>query len=191
MYTMDSMDDHMDNCDYLDLDLMEDVITSNDLNLVQLNIRGLISKQDRLIKETQNEKSNGNVHVYMLNETWVTQNNEHMVMIPNYKFVGKHRTKKKGGGVGLAAHNDAQFRIRDDIKLDHDSELEYQFIELKAGKRNILVGSMYRPSNSKEKDFLRDYKKLMEQLKQFKDKDLIIGMDHNMDFLKASKHTNT
>ena len=118
----------------------------------------------------------------MLNETWVTNKNEHMVMIPNYKFVGKHRTTKKGGGVGLAVHNTVQFRPRDDIKLDHVSE---------AKRRNVIVGSMYRPPNSKEKEFLRDYKKLMEKLKQHKDTDLIIGMDHNMDLLKASKHTNT
>ena len=31
----------------------------------------------------------------------------------------------------------------------------------------------------------------MEMLKQHKDIDLIMGMDHNMDLLKTSKHTNT
>ena len=114
-----------------------------------------------------------------------------MVQIPNYKFVGKHRTTKKGGGVGLAVHNTLQFRLRDDIKLDHESELEYEFIEIKAKRRNIIVGSLYRPPNSKEKEFLRDYKNLMNLLKQYKDTDLVIGMDHNMDLLKTSKHTNT
>ena len=189
--TMDIIDNYKDSCDYLDLDKTEDVITSGDLNLIQLNIRGLISKQNMLTKETHSEKSSGVVHVYMLNETWITNKNEHMVMIPNYKFVSKHRTNKKGGGVGLAIHSDVQFRTRDDIKLDHDSELEYQFIELKAKRRNIIVGSMYRPPNSKEKEFLKDYKELMEKLKKLKDKELVIGMDHNMDFLKSSKHTNT
>ena len=183
--------DYINNCDYIDLDKTDDEITTNDLNLIQWNIRGLINKQHTLIKETHQEKTNGVVHVYMLNETWVTENNEHLVKIPNYKFVGKHRTTKKGGGVGLAVHNTVQFRLRDDIKLNHVSELEYQFIEIKARKRNIIVGSLYRPPNSKEKEFLKDYKILTEMLKQHKDTDLIMGMDHNMDLLKASKHTNT
>ena len=50
---------------------------------------------------------------------------------------------------------------------------------------------MYRPPHSKEKEFIKDYKQLTDILKQFKDKDIVIGMDHNMDFLKASKHSNT
>ena len=73
--TMDIIDNYMDSCDYLDLDMTDDVITSDDLNLIQLNIRGLISKQNMLIKETHNEKSSGVVHVYMLNETWITNKN--------------------------------------------------------------------------------------------------------------------
>ena len=50
---------------------------------------------------------------------------------------------------------------------------------------------MYRPPQSKEKEFLKDYSKLNEIIGQQKDKEIVIGIDHNMDFLKASKHTNT
>ena len=60
-----------------------------------------------------------------------------MIHIPNYKFIGKHRTNKKGGGVGLLVHDGLQFRARNDIRLDYDSELEYQFIELKSRKEYI------------------------------------------------------
>ena len=129
--------------------------------------------------------------MFILNETWVTKANEHMIDIPHYKFISKYRTNKKGGGVGLLVHDELQFRTRDDLKLDYDSDLEYQFIELKSRKRNILVGSMYRPPQSKEKEFLNDYSKLNEILGQQKDKEIVIGIDHNMDFLKASRHTNT
>ena len=186
-------DDYQDSCDYIDPSSSEDIMSSNkcDLNIVQLNIRRLISKQKRLIRETIGEKSKGEVRVFVLNETWVTRANEHVVRIPNYNFIGKHRANKKGGGVGLAVHETIHYRTRDDIKLNHDSDLEYQFIELKARKRNILVGSMYRSPQSKEKEFLQDYKQLIDILKQHKDKEIVIGMDHNMDLLKASKHTNT
>ena len=182
-----------DQCDYLDPDLNVDILedTDNDLNIVQLNIRGLIGKQGGLCKEIKGQDNVHKVHVYILNETWVTKANEHMIDIPHYQFISKHRPNKKGGGVGLLVHDELQFKTRNDLKLAYDSDLEYQFIELKTRKRNIIVGSMYRPPQSKEKEFLKDYSKLHEIIGQQKDKEIVIGMDHNMDFLKASRHTNT
>ena len=50
---------------------------------------------------------------------------------------------------------------------------------------------MYRPPHSEEKEFLKDYRQLTTILTQHKDMEVVIGMDHNLDFLKASKHTNT
>ena len=182
-----------DQCDYLDpdsnVDILEDI--DSDLNIVQLNIRGLIGKQGRLCKEIKGQNNRNKVHVYILNGTWVTKANEHMIDIPHYQFISKHRPNKKGGGVGLLVYDELQFRTRNDLKLDYDSDLEYQFIELKSRKRNILVGSMYRPPQSKEKEFLKDYSELNEIIGQQKDKEIVIGIDHNMDFLKASRPTNT
>ena len=114
-----------------------------------------------------------------------------MVEIPNYKFVGKNRPTKKGGGVGFLVHNKLYYKVRDDININCESDLEYVFIELKARKRNLIKGSLYRPPHTREKDFLRDYKELVQTLKQEKDKEIVLGMDHNMDLLKASKHANT
>ena len=182
-----------DKCDYLDPDLNADILEDidSDLNIVQLNIRGLIGKQGRLCKEIKGQNSRNKVHVYILNETWVTKANEHMIDIPHYQFISKHRPHKKGGGEGLLVHEELQFRTRKDLKLDYDSDLEYQFIELKSRKRNILVGSMYSPPQSKEKEFLKGYSNLNEIIGKQKDKEIVIGIDHNMDFLKASRHTNT
>ena len=129
--------------------------------------------------------------MFILNETWITKSNEHLVNIPNYNYVGKHRTYKKGGGVGFLVHNELHYKTKTDIKLAYESDLEYHFIELKTKKRNMILGSMYRPPQSKEKAFLKDYEKLIGCIADLKDKDLVIGIDHNMDLLKASKHTNT
>ena len=88
-------------------------------------------------------------------------------------------------------HEKLHYRTRDDIILKQGSDLEYEFIELKAKRKNIFIGSLYRPQHTKEKDFLKDYKHLIELLKQETDMEIVIDMDHNMDLLKASKHTNT
>ena len=69
-----------DQCDYLDpdsnIEILEDI--DSDLNIVQLNIRGLLGKQGRLCKEIKGQDNRHKVHVYILNETWVTKANEHM-----------------------------------------------------------------------------------------------------------------
>ena len=191
---LDLTDDHItDNCDYLDdaNDLNSILGTESDLNIVQSNIRGLIGKQSSLIRETTVERSNMIIDLYILCETWLTENNNDKVIIPNYKYVGKHRENKKGGGVGFLIHDSMTFIERNDITLPHKSELEYLFIEIKTKKTNIVVGSLYRPPHSKEKQFIKDYKNLVTQMKKEKNKGLIMGMDHNMDLLKASKHKQT
>ena len=63
--------DNYDRCDYLDPDSNVDILQNNegDLNIVQLNIRGLISKQNKLYKEIKGNSNNHMVHVFIINET--------------------------------------------------------------------------------------------------------------------------
>ena len=99
--TLDSLEiDNHDRCDYIDPELNNNILVKNDndLNIMQFNIRDLISKQSKLCDEIKGSHSNKLVHVFILNETWVTKSNEHLIHIPNYKYIGKHRTHKKGGG---------------------------------------------------------------------------------------------
>ena len=48
--------------------------------------------------------------------------------------------------------------------------------------------SLYRLPNSPVKAFLVDYKQLVQNLNNVKDCDIVIGMDHNLDFIKSSWH---
>ena len=98
---LDSLDiDNHDRCDYIDPDLSENILIKNDkdLNIMQLNIRGLISKQSKLCDAIKGSNIDNLVHVFILNETWITKSNEHLIQILNYNYIGKHRTHKKGGG---------------------------------------------------------------------------------------------
>ena len=55
----------------------------------------------------------------------------------------------------------------------------------------VLVCSLYRPPNTKSKEFLKQYKLMLEAIKKTHKGKLIIGMDHNLDLLKASTHVDT
>ena len=161
----------------------------DDLNIVQLNVRGLFGKQQTLIQETASNYPNKKIDIYILCETWLNEHNNCMINVPNYSYIGKHRRNKKGGGVGILLHNTLTYKERSDIELPNVSDLESIFAEIKTRQGTLIIGSMYRPPHTKEKQFLTDYEVLLRQLKKEKDKD--IGMDHNMDLLKVSKHKHT
>ena len=194
MQHTDMLNDYLvEDCNYLetDKDLHDLLGFVDDLNIVQLNVRGLIGKQKTLIQETTPANPNKQVDVYLLCETWLNEYNSSIVDIPNYTFIGKHRKNRRGGGVGILIHNALKYKERHDIKLPNESDLEYAFAEVKTNQGNLLIGSMYRPPHTKEKQFLKDYKDLLRQLKMMKDTDILLGMDHNMDLLKVSKHKHT
>ena len=186
-------EDLIDNCDYLETenDLDHTLGVSDDLNIIQLNIRGLIAKQQNLIQETTPNNDNKKVDIYILCETWLTEHNHGMINIPNYLYIGKHRKNKRGGGVGILIHNSLTFKERPDITIPITSDLEVIFVDIKTNRGNLIVGSMYRPPHTNEKQFVTDYGLLLKKLKMEKNTDILIGMDHNMDLLKMSKHKQT
>ena len=51
--------------------------------------------------------------------------------------------------------------------------------------------SGYRPPNTNATKFLKEYKEAVSTWTKQKHHDLVIGLDHNMDFLKSEKHQQT
>ena len=89
--------DIVDSCDYLDYgELTGDRSVMNNLTVLQLNIRGLLNKQDKLKNLLSDIKNDIRVDVAMLVETWLNKNNSKRVKIPGYQFYGFHRKQKRG-----------------------------------------------------------------------------------------------
>ena len=63
-------------------------------------------------------------------------------------------------------------------------------ISLRSNQK-ILISSIYRPPNTPENEFIDEYSKFMCNLKRWDNKGIIIGLDHNLDLLKSSKHAPT
>ena len=78
--------DEFDQCDYVDSDYTCNV---DDLCVIQLNIRGLCSKQSQLKQMIDN---------------WLTPFSP-SVTIPGYDLCHKDRQSKRGGGVALLISN--------------------------------------------------------------------------------------
>ena len=64
-------------------------------------------------------------------------------------------------------------------------------MELKTDRDNILLVSGYRPPNVNYKVFIQEYTALLKKIKKQKRHKIILGIDHNLDFLKAHLHKPT
>lgn len=180
-----------DKCDYIDIDETTTLaLSSDDLILTQWNIRGLISKQhsiSRILGKCFDDKS---IDVVMLAETWLTDQTANLLDIPGYVYEGKHRQTRKGGGVGFLINESIRYKTRRDIVIDCEV-MEYIIIEVKLRNRNVLVASIYRPPNTNQTQFISEYNTLVKRLKQETSKELVIGLDHNMDLMKCHLNAAT
>ena len=135
-----------------------------------------------------NNSNKKKIDVVILSETWVTPSSLTRINVPGYDFIGKQRTNKKGGGVGILINKNLKYKVRLDLEIT-DSILENCSIELKTSVKNIIIGSMYRPPNTNQREFVEDLKSYIEKIdSKF---ELIIGMDHNMDLLKSEQNSAT
>ena len=176
-----------DNCDYISMDdALEIKQSSKDLSILQLNVRGLLSKQ-HVLKETLLKLSNP-PDVLLLCETWLKRSIENKVDLPGYKCYHKYRSSKIGGGVSVLVNSTLRSRERSDLSI-HTEIFEYVVVELKTNSKNILLVSGYRPPNSNAKASLKEYDGILNSLKRHKQHELIFGLDHNYDLLKSA-HNN-
>ena len=137
--------DDWDICDYLDPAQLPINVNEHDLLILQWNTKGLRGKHDSIENLLNNilEQKAGEV---MINETWLNNRSPPLPPIAGYKFVGKPRSDRKGGGVGFLIRNDIIFRRKEELELENKT-LENIVIEIKS-KPNLLLCSDYRPPNT-------------------------------------------
>ena len=179
-----------DLCDYLDYSNVETASNFNGLAILQHNICGMLGKQDSLKLLLNNIRRDCRVQVIMLAETWLNKNNVKRVKIPGCSFVGSYRKSKHGGGVGILMSQNLEYRQRKDLSLNVPN-FESITVEMKTHESGILFCTIYSPPNSSDKDFLKNYARLLKKFTPQQQARLIIGLDHNLDLIKHAKHRVT
>ena len=135
-------------------------------------------------------KKDHRIDVALLVETWLNKNTSKRFMLPGYRFLGSHRKDKKGGGVCVLVSQDLDCRVRPDLSMNIPN-FESLTVEIQTHSNSILVCSVYRPPNSKAKEFLRNYRRLLNKFTGNQMERLIIGLDHNLDLMKYDTHDPT
>ena len=176
-----------DTCDYI-----HSVTNTNvdDLIVLQLNIRGLLSKTALLTNLLSSCVEGRAPDVVLLSETWLTPTSP-PVDIDGYNFVQCCRSQKRGGGVGILISTNLRFTECRKISSAL-VENECVTVELKLrSQATCIISSMYRPPNVDIQTFQTCYNSLVCEMKKLRPKAIVIGLDHNLDFLKSDCHSGT
>ena len=161
---------------------------------MQLNIRSLLSNQVDL-KLLLNDLSfkNSAVDAIMLSETFITSKMEKLINMKGYSIHTANRVNSKGGGTALLIYREIKHKQRKDLEIMTEKEAESTFIEMiaKNGKK-FVIGSLYRAPNTREEIFINYIKETIHKIKSEKgQKEIILGMDQNLNLLKANQHKGT
>ena len=118
-----------------------------------------------------------------------------MVNLLGYIHISNHCKDRKGGGVSILLNNSIPYKRRKDQEVFDKGKTESVLIEISAqnGKK-IILGSLYRPPNTDENQFLNHVHEIMTKATSCKGKvlpEIVLGLDHNMDLLKSSQHKLT
>ena len=103
----------------------------------------------------------------------------------------KCRQDRKGGGVGILVSDNLRFSELNTLTSDvRENEVVTIELILRTGKR-CIVSLMYRAPNTSPLVFQCCYNSLVCAMKKTKPYAIIIGLDHNLDFLKSIHHGST
>ena len=183
-----------DKCDYIQLQDARNYNQGNkNLILLQLNIRSLLGKQDNLNRLLSRLSiQNSLPKILIISETHLNSSKLRHLNVPNYKILSRNRENKLGGGVAILSHLTQPIKHRSDLDKFNSETLEYIFAEIpNCHNKPIIIGSIYRPPNTNVKEFNNQYNSIIKTLSKEKHKEIIIGMDHNLDLLKSNSHMDT
>ena len=181
-FVLTNNDDH--KCEYIEVAKRINS-TDKDLRILQLNIRGTISKLTDLTHLLDNSFDKQTPDLITLCETWLNKNSPNL-SVPGYKTYTTNRTHKQGGGVAVLVSEGIPSR---QLPITSNStNQECCFVEIKTASKPFIVGSIYRPPNTDPHEFTNW---LQTTISSFDCSNIILGLDHNMDLLKADSHRPT
>ena len=104
-----------------------------------------------------------------------------IINIKGYKWIGKNREGKSGGGVGILISNKLHKYTTEDNTSDEYPNLETKWIKLECRPRNITIGVFNGPQENVTTEKVRDiYNNLETQINtKRKNNEVILGGDFN------------
>ena len=122
-----------------------------------------------------------------LAETWLDPESEKGLSVGGYGVVCASRAVRTGGGVALLLRDGLTYRERPDLGTFDEGAFESVFVEIVrgGGRKNDIVGVVYRPPGGNIGGFNTEMAKVLTKLRGT---DAYIMGDFNADLLKTGTH---
>ena len=193
--TLKGLDNTLRGCNYLPGEELKGCLkkvakeSGCSLSLLCHNIRSARGPGLELL-EAEMRRWGVSWEVIGLTETWLDAEGEKRVSVEGYRAICASRSKKSGGGVALLIKEEQTYRERPDLGVFIEGTLESVFLELirGGGKKNVVVGVVYRPPGGDIGSFNSEIVKILDKVKN--ETCYIMG-DFNIDLLKLDKHALT
>ena len=182
------------DCRYLNIDDNDDEYYRqfcDSFVIAHLNIHSLPNKYDDLIDLMNSLNDKNLLPDILLCETFLTENNYKKFSFNNYDLISEFRKNKRLGGVSILIKSHINYVERPELKIFDEGKFESIFLEIsQKGRKNIVVGEVYRVPGTNENEFIEKYESIVSKIR-VEHKKAIIGTDQNLDYLKINSHTNT
>ena len=178
-------------CKYYEVEQIDGLETKGyEMCALQINIHSVSAKLDDLrnLISTLYEKKII-VDFIMLCETFLNDSNMQLCQIDGYNLVCKNRINGKRGGVAIYVRDNLIYKLRPDLVVNIDNELESLFIEVKHRHSSVIVGEIYRIPNSNVKLSIERFHTIVNKLRGM-NHDVILGTDQNFDLMKYNMNNN-
>ena len=161
-------------------------LSNTNFNTYFQNIDGNKTNFDTLASEVALYK--GGFSVIGICETNINSDQKEMYILDDYNsfYSDKNPEKATGTGVAIYVNNSFNSKLIPDASVTHE-HMESIFVELSDSKEKINVGVIYRPPNSKIKDFLEESKNLLKTIP--KCRTYLMG-DFNLNLLKSESNSD-
>ena len=150
-------------CDYYTYELLNELaFNQGDFKILHFTVRSLQSKINQI-----NHLLKHDIDIILLCETFMNNLNINKCKINGYTLNEyAYRENSKCGGVAIYTKISLKAIARTDLKLFIEGRIETCFIELISGckNNNIVVGEIYWVPGTNERDFIDDYKHLLQNI---------------------------
>ena len=119
------------------------------------------------------------IQIALITETKLREKQK--INIKGYKWIGKNRKQKDGGGVGILIAKNIEKHVLEDNTGEEYEDLESKWIKLESRPKNISIGVFYGPQENEKVEKTKEiFEKLENQITQkLTENELIIGGDFN------------
>ena len=147
---------------------------NKNLTIASINTNGIKGK----IRSIQTLPEAEKVDIALITESKL--NNKESANIKGYKWIGKNRKDRSGGGVGILIANKIANLTTEDNSTDEENT-ETKWIKLECKPKNIAIGVFYGPQEKTKQELVKSiYNCLETQVSlQMSGNEVILGGDFN------------